>query len=183
MNDLGLISIISLISPWTSQRVLSKALIIMVLGLIRDISTFRCLRVAIGQTIRANPLLINTLAMIMSSHFTTICMDKVWSLPFGGNSSFENETKLVANINDTIPLKKEHEFPSTTSIELHDGPLKIATGLKYKSELEICSTVESHYNRPFRWFSRIPRLLLWWPHSWLAWLCSYQSLSSFFLVP
>ena len=78
MKDLGLISIISSISPCTSQCVPSKALMIMVLGLIRDISTFKRSRVAIGQTFKVNPFSINTLAAtIMSSHLTTICMAKV----------------------------------------------------------------------------------------------------------
>ena len=77
MKDLGLISIISSISPYTSQHVPSKALMIMVLGLIRDISTFKRLRVAIKQTFKVDPLSINTLATIMSLHLTTICMAKV----------------------------------------------------------------------------------------------------------
>ena len=39
MKDLRLISIIKTISPYTSRRMLSKALMIIVLGLIRDVST------------------------------------------------------------------------------------------------------------------------------------------------
>ena len=107
MKDLWPISIISSISPCILQCVLSKALMIIMLDLMRDISTFRRSRVAIGQTFRANPLSINNLATIMSSHLTTICMTKVWSLPSRGNLSSKNETWLVANTNDTIPLKEE----------------------------------------------------------------------------
>ena len=116
MKDLGSISIISSISPCTSQSMPSKALMIIVLGLIRDISTFRRSRVAIGQTFKADPLLINTLATIMSSRLTTICLAKVWYLPFRGNSSFEKETWLVANTNDTIPLKEESVIPIGTCV-------------------------------------------------------------------
>ena len=80
---------------------------ITVLGWIRDISTFRHFRVSIGQTFKVDPLSINTLVTIMSSHLTTMCMAKVWSIPYGGNSSSEKETWLVANTNDTIPLIEE----------------------------------------------------------------------------
>ena len=48
LKDLGPISIINSILPFTSQCMPSKALMIIGLGLIRDISTFRCSRVAIG---------------------------------------------------------------------------------------------------------------------------------------
>ena len=107
VKDLGPISIISSILPCTSKCVPSKALMIIMLDLIRDISTFRRSRVTIGQTFKVNPLSINTLAIIMSSYLTTICMAKVWSLPSGGNLSSENETWSVTNTNDTMPLKEE----------------------------------------------------------------------------
>ena len=116
IKDLGPISFISSILPCISQCVSSKVLMIIVLGLIRDISTFRRSRVAIGQTFRADPLLINTLATIMSSRLTTICLAKVWYLPSRGNSSFEKETWLVANTNDTIPLKEESVIPIGTCV-------------------------------------------------------------------
>ena len=76
MKDLGPISIIISISPCTSQRVLSKAQMIMVLGQIREISTFKCSKVAIKHTFKADTLSISTLAKIMSSYLTTICMGK-----------------------------------------------------------------------------------------------------------
>ena len=87
MKNLRPISIISSILPCTSRCMPSKALMIVVVGLIRDISTFKRLRVAIKQTFKVDPLSINTLATIMSLHLTTICMAKVWSLPPGGNLS------------------------------------------------------------------------------------------------
>ena len=136
MKDLRPISTISSISPCTSRRVLSKDLKIIVLGLIRDISTFKCSRVAIRQTFRADPLLINTLVTIMSSHLTTICMAKVWSLPSGGHSSSENETWLMANTNDTIPSKEESVIPVGTFVSFNTfnrasrWPQMIATRLK-----------------------------------------------------
>ena len=107
VKDLGLISIISSILPCTLRHVLSKALMIIVLGHIRDTSTFRCSKVAIEQTFRADPLSINTLTTIISSHLTTICMAKVWYFLSGGNSSSIKETWVVANTNDTIPSKEE----------------------------------------------------------------------------
>ena len=72
MKDLGPILIISSISPCTWWHELLKALMIMVLGRIRDISTIRCLRVAIRQIFKVDPLSINTLTTIISSHLTTI---------------------------------------------------------------------------------------------------------------
>ena len=44
---------------------------------------------------------------IISSHLTIMCMGKVWSLPFGGSSSFVKELWLVANTVKTIPLKAD----------------------------------------------------------------------------
>ena len=119
IKDLEPISIISSIFPCTGWHMSSKALMIIVLGLIRDISTFKRSRVAIGQTFRADPLSISTLATIMSSHLTTICISKVWSLPSKGNSSFENETWLVANTNDTIPSKEESVIPVGTCVSFN----------------------------------------------------------------
>ena len=118
-KDLRLISIISSISPCTLQCVPSKALMILVLGLISNISTFRHSRVTNGKTFRANQLSINTFVTIMSSHLTMICMAKVWSLPFGGNSSLKKETWLVANINDSIPLKEESVIPVGTCVSFN----------------------------------------------------------------
>ena len=136
MKGLGPISIISSILPCTSRCVQLKALIIMLLGQIRDISTFRCSRVAIRQTFKANPLSINTLATIMSSHLTTICKVYVWSLPSRGNSSSEKETWLVANTIDTIPSKEEFVILVGPCISFNTfnrvsrWPRKITTGLK-----------------------------------------------------
>ena len=119
IKNLRPISIISSILPCTSRYMSSKALMIIVLGLIRGISTFKHLRVAIGQTFRADPLSISTLATIMSSHLTTTCIAKVWSLPSKGNSLFENETWLEANTNDTIPSKEESIILVGTSVSFN----------------------------------------------------------------
>ena len=77
MKDLRPISIISSISPCNSRRVPLKALMIIALGLIRDVSTFRHSIVAIGQTFKANRLLIITLVTIKFSQLTIICIAKV----------------------------------------------------------------------------------------------------------
>ena len=87
MKDLVPIPIANSISPCTSRRVSSKALMIMVIGQIREVSTFKCSIIDIGQAFRVDPLLISTLEMIISSHFTIMCMGKVCSLPFDGSSS------------------------------------------------------------------------------------------------
>ena len=76
-KELKPISIISSISPGISWHVPLKALMIIIQGLIKDISTFRHLKVVIEQIFRADPLSINTLATIMSSYLTRICMAKV----------------------------------------------------------------------------------------------------------
>ena len=93
------------ISPYTSYRMPSKALMIMVVGRIRDVSIFKCSKVDIRKTFRANPLSISTLAKIISSHFTIKCMAKVWSLPSSDSSSSVKEICLVANTVETIPIK------------------------------------------------------------------------------
>ena len=116
MKIMGLIPIASLISPCTSSRVSSKALMIMVVGRIRDLSTFKRSIVDIEQTFRANPLSISTLEMIISSHFTIICMGKVRSLPFGGSSSFVKEIWLVVNTVETIPSKEDSMTPAGTHV-------------------------------------------------------------------
>ena len=97
----------SSISPCTSLRVPSKALMIMVVGRIKEVSTFKRSKVDIGQTIRADPLSINTLVTIISSHFTVMCMGKVWSLPSGGSSPSVKEIWLVANTVETMPSKAD----------------------------------------------------------------------------
>ncbi|KAF3974605.1 hypothetical protein CMV_002074 [Castanea mollissima] len=79
---------------------------IMLVGWIREVSTFKCSKVDIGKTFRADPLLISILARIITSHFTIMCISKVWSLPFGGSSSSVNEIWLVANTMETMPLKE-----------------------------------------------------------------------------
>ena len=117
MKDLRSISIS--ISPCTSQRVPSKALIIIVLGRISDKSTFKHSRVPIRQTFRSYPLSINTLAIIMPSHLIAICMAKVWSFPFKGSSSSKTETWLEANTNDTIPSKEECMMPAETYVSFN----------------------------------------------------------------
>ena len=80
---------------------------IMVVGWIREVSTFKRSIVDIGQTFRDDPLSINTLETIISSHFTIMCMGKVCSLPFGGSSSSVKEIWLVANTVKTIPSKED----------------------------------------------------------------------------
>ena len=77
MKELRPILIISSISLDISWHVPSKALMIIVQGLIRDISTFRHLKVVIEQIFRADPLSVITLAAIMSSYLTMISMAKV----------------------------------------------------------------------------------------------------------
>ena len=77
VKDLRPISIISSISPCTSQRMPLKVLMIMAPSQIKDISTFKRSRVTIGKTFKADPLSISTLTTIMSSHLTTICTAKV----------------------------------------------------------------------------------------------------------
>ena len=80
---------------------------VMVVGQIRDASTFKQSKVDIGQTFKANPLSISTLATTISSHFTIICMNKVCSLPSGGSSSSIKEIWLAANTVETIPSKAD----------------------------------------------------------------------------
>ena len=90
-KNMGPIPIANSISPCTFQRVPSKALMIMVVGRIREVSTFRCSIVDIGQTFRVDPLSISTLETIISSHFTIMCIGKVCSLPSDGSSSSVKE--------------------------------------------------------------------------------------------
>ena len=105
MKNMGPIPITNLISPCTFQKVPSKALMIMVVGRIRDVSTFKRSKVKIGQTFKADPLSINTLETIIFSHFAIMCMGKVCSLPSGGSLSFVKEIWLVANNVKTIHSK------------------------------------------------------------------------------
>ena len=104
---MGPIPIANSISPCTSQRVPSKAIMIMVVGWIREVSTFKCSIVDIEQTLRADPLSIYTLKTIISSHFTIMCIGKVCSLPSGGSSSSVKEIWLVANTIETVPSKED----------------------------------------------------------------------------
>ena len=103
MKNIGLTLIASSILPCTSLRVPSKALMIMVAGQIREVSTFKRSKVDIRQTFRANPFSISTLVTIISLHFAIICMGKVWSIPSGCSSPFVKEIWLVANIVETMP--------------------------------------------------------------------------------
>ena len=80
---------------------------IMVVGQIREVSIFKHSKVDIGQSFRADLLPINTLATIISSHFTIMCMGKVCFLPSGGSSSSVKEIWLVANTVETIPSKED----------------------------------------------------------------------------
>ena len=105
VKNIGPTPMANSISPYTSLRVPSKALMIMVVGQIREVSTFKCSKVDIGQTFRADPLSISTLATIISSHFTIMCRGKVWSLPSGGSSSSVKEIWFVANTVETMPSK------------------------------------------------------------------------------
>ena len=105
MKNIGPILIANSISPCTSRKVPSKALLIMVVGWIREVSTFNRFKVDIGQTFKADLLSISTLATIISSHFTIMCIGKVYSLPSGGSSSSVKEIYLVANAVETIPSK------------------------------------------------------------------------------
>ena len=79
----------------------------MVVGWIREVSTFKCSIVDIEQTLRADPLSIYTLKTIISSHFTIMCIGKVCSLPSGGSSSSVKEIWLVANTIETVPSKED----------------------------------------------------------------------------
>ena len=80
---------------------------IIVVGQIREVSTFKCFKVDIGQTFRANPLSSSTLATIISLHFTIVCMGKVCYPPSGDSSSSVKEIWLVANTVETLPLKAD----------------------------------------------------------------------------
>ena len=77
MKNIGTTLMANSISPYNSRKVPSKALMIMVVGWIRDVSTFKLSKLDIRKTFRANPLLINTLATIISSLFTIMCIGKV----------------------------------------------------------------------------------------------------------
>ena len=81
---------------------------IMVVGQIREISTFKRSKVDIGQAFRADPFSISTLATIISSQLTIMCMGKVCFLPSDGSSSSVKEIRLVANIVETIPSKADY---------------------------------------------------------------------------
>ena len=116
MKIMGPIPIANSISPCTSRRVPSKALMIMVVGRIREVSIFKCSIVDNGQTFKADPLSISTLKMIISSHFTIMCTGKVCSLPFDGSSSSVKEIWLVVNTVETIPLKEDYMTPVGTYV-------------------------------------------------------------------
>ena len=116
VKDLGPIPIANSISPCTSQRVPSKALMIMVVGRIREVSTFKRSIVDIGHIFRADPLSISNLDTIISSHFIIMCMGKVCSLPSGGNSSSVKEIWLVVNTIETIPSKEDSVTPVGTRL-------------------------------------------------------------------
>ena len=116
MKIMGPIPIANSISPCTSRRVPSKALMIMVVRWIKEVSTFKSYIVDIGQTFRADPLSISTLETIISSHFTIMCMGKVCALPSGGSSSFVKEIWLVANTVETIPSKEDSVTPVGTRL-------------------------------------------------------------------
>ena len=85
----------------------SKALMIMVVGRIREVSTFKHTKVDIEQAFKVDPLSISTLVTIISSNLTIICMVKVCSLPSGGSSSSVKEIWLVTIIVETIPSKAD----------------------------------------------------------------------------
>ena len=95
------------ILPCISWRMPSKALMIMVVGQMRDVSIFKHSKMDIGQTFKVDPLSVSTLATIISLHFTIICMDKVWYLPSSGSSSSVKEIWLVVNTVETIPSKAD----------------------------------------------------------------------------
>ena len=116
MQNMGPTPMANLISPCTSQRVPSKALMIMVVGQIRETSTFKRFKVDIEQTFRADPLSISTLATFISSHFTIMCMGKVCSLPSGHSSSSVKEIWLVANTIETILSKEDYVTPIGTHV-------------------------------------------------------------------
>ena len=116
VKDLGPIPIANSISPCTSQRVPSKALMIMVVGRIREVSTFKRSIVDIGHIFRADPLSISNLDTIISSHFIIMCMGKVYFLPSGGRSSSVKEIWLVANTIETIPSKEDSVTPVGTHL-------------------------------------------------------------------
>ena len=50
---------------------------------------------------------ISTLETIISSHFTIMCMGRVFFLPSGDSSSSVKEIWLVANTVETIPSKDD----------------------------------------------------------------------------
>ena len=115
MKNMGPIPTANSISPCTSWRMPSKTVMIMVVGRIREVFTFKRSIVDIRQTFRADPLSISTLEMIISSHFTIMYMGKICSLPSGGSLSSVKEIWLVANTVETIPLKED----SVTFVGIH----------------------------------------------------------------
>ena len=88
----------------------------MVVGRIREVSIFRHSIVDIRHTFKADPLSINTLETIISSHFTIMCIGKVCFLPFGGSSSSIKEIWLVANTIKTITSKEDSVTPVGTHV-------------------------------------------------------------------
>ena len=130
IKDMGLTAMANSISPCSSQRVPSKALMIMVVRRIRKVSTTKRFKVDIGQTFRADPVLISTLATIISLHFTIICMGKVWSLPSGGSSSSMKEIWLVVNTVETIPSKAN----SVALVGMHVSFKTFKRALRWTSE-------------------------------------------------
>ena len=135
---MGPIPIANSISPCTSQRVPSKAIMIMVVGWIREVSTFKHSIVDIGQTFRADLSSINTLATIISSHFTIMCMGKLCTLPSGGSLSFVKEIWLVANTIGTISSKED----SMALVGIHVSFKTFKRALRWTSVDSNCAKME-----------------------------------------
>ncbi|PKI59245.1 hypothetical protein CRG98_020325, partial [Punica granatum] len=72
----------------------SKARTTVLLGLIRFRSTFICLRVEIGHTLRAEPLSIMIRLITKFLHLQTICNAREYPNPSEGSSSYLNEMQL-----------------------------------------------------------------------------------------
>ena len=128
---------------------------IMVLRRIKGVSTFKRSKMDIGQTFRVDPLLISTLTMIISLHFTIMCTGKVWSLPSGGSSTSVKEIWLVANTVETIPSKEDSIALIGThiSFKTFKKPCgehqRTSTTPRWKSELATCLAAESHCTLSF----------------------------------
>ena len=152
MKDMGPTPMANSISPCTFRKVPSKALMIMVVGWIREVSTFKHSKVDIGQTFRADLLSINTLTTRISSQFTIMCMGKVCYLPSDGSSSCVKEIWLVANTVETIPSKAD-------SIAL------VGTCVSFKT-----------FKRALRWSSEDsnnPKMEIWAGDLFSCWITLY----------